>query len=194
MSYANGTTHYNLPLTVGTDKRDWTDTNQAFNDVDAALHTAYETASDAATDIAAIKSTIINLQSADATFQNDISDLKTTTTTQGTAITNLTNTVSDNKTDLMDSICSIKEASATATYAHAVGEFFWYNDTLYKTTVAIAVGDTIVPNTNCDTTNITTEILSLNDKVIYTASNNETLISALTNLKALIDFSKIKTN
>lgn len=44
MSYANGTTHYNLPLTQGTDKRDWSDTNQAFEDLDAAV---YQASSDA---------------------------------------------------------------------------------------------------------------------------------------------------
>ena len=40
MSYAHGTSHYNLPQTVGTDKRDWFDTNQAFANVDADLYAA----------------------------------------------------------------------------------------------------------------------------------------------------------
>ena len=40
MSYANGTQFYNLPQTVGTDKRDWFDTNPAFAAIDAALHSA----------------------------------------------------------------------------------------------------------------------------------------------------------
>ena len=56
--YANGTTHYNLPQTVGTDKRDWTDTNQAFADIDAALYTASETASSAASDIVTLGETV----------------------------------------------------------------------------------------------------------------------------------------
>ena len=49
MSYATGTTHYNLPQTVGTDKRDWTDTNQAFADLDTAVYSAATTASAAST-------------------------------------------------------------------------------------------------------------------------------------------------
>lgn len=37
MSYAQGTPNFNLPQTQGSDKRDWTDTNQAFADLDAAV-------------------------------------------------------------------------------------------------------------------------------------------------------------
>lgn len=49
MSYATGTTHFNLPQTVASDKRDWSDTNQAFADVDAALYTAGQDAGTALT-------------------------------------------------------------------------------------------------------------------------------------------------
>ena len=47
MSYARGTTNYNLPLTQGSDKRDWSDTNTAFTNLDAAVKTANDTASSA---------------------------------------------------------------------------------------------------------------------------------------------------
>ena len=49
MSYRVGTTNFNLPQTEGTDKRDWSDTNQAFADVDAALGQAGTDASQALT-------------------------------------------------------------------------------------------------------------------------------------------------
>ena len=49
MSYANGTPNFNLPQTVGSDKRDWADTNQAFLAVDTALKTAGDTAGAAST-------------------------------------------------------------------------------------------------------------------------------------------------
>lgn len=49
MGYRVGTTNYNLPQTEGTDKRDWSDTNQAFADVDAALAQAVSDASQALT-------------------------------------------------------------------------------------------------------------------------------------------------
>lgn len=45
MSYQNGTTHYNLPQTVGSDKRDWSDTNAAFAAIDAAIYQASSDAS-----------------------------------------------------------------------------------------------------------------------------------------------------
>ena len=44
MSYANGTPNFNLPQTISTDKRDWSDTNQAFLNVDAALKAAGDNA------------------------------------------------------------------------------------------------------------------------------------------------------
>ena len=40
MSYSNGTAHYNLPQTVGSDKRDWFDTNEAFRELDSAVASA----------------------------------------------------------------------------------------------------------------------------------------------------------
>lgn len=49
MSYRVGTTNFNLPQTEGTDKRDWSDTNQAFADLDAAVGQAGTDASQALT-------------------------------------------------------------------------------------------------------------------------------------------------
>lgn len=159
MSYANGTTHYNLPQTVGTDKRDWFDTNTAFENVDADLYSAKQTADNAASDITSlgtrvgtVEGDVSSLSTRVGNAEGDISALQGGQTTLG-------NQIADVKADLSDAICAIKEADATADYAHAVDSYFWYNDTLYITTQAIAVGDTIVPNTNCNTTNVTTEII-----------------------------------
>lgn len=159
MSYARGTEHYNLPQTVGTDKRDWFDTNTAFENVDADLYSAKQTADNAASDISSLTTRV-------GTAEGDISSLSTRvgnaegdiSALQG-SVTGLGNDLADVKADLRDAICSVVEPDATADYAHAVDSYFWYNDTLYITTVAIAVGDTIVPNTNCNTTNVTTEII-----------------------------------
>lgn len=166
MSYANGTTHYNLPQTVGTDKRDWFDTNEAFASVDADLNTAYTTANAAASNISALdtrvtaaEGDIVDLKAEDVSLGSRVSAL-------GDSVTALSATVRDNKQDLSDAICSVVEGSATAEYAHAIGEYFWYNDTLYITTVAINIGDTIVPNTNCDTVTVTTELKALYDSIV----------------------------
>ena len=158
MSYVNGTTHYNLPQTVGTDKRDWFDTNTAFQHVDTDLYSAKTTADNNASDITALTTRV-------GTAEGDIVDIKAKDVTQDgqisalqTGQTNLGNQIDDVKADTMDAICSIKEADATADYVHEVGSYFWYNDTLYITTVKINVGDTIVPNTNCNTTNVTAQV------------------------------------
>lgn len=165
MSYANGTTHYNLPQTVGTDKRDWFDTNEAFANVDADLNTAYTTANATASNVSALtdrvtvnEGDITNLKAEDVAINARVSTINDT-------VSALSNAVSDNKQDLSDAICSVVEGSATAAYEHEIGTYFWYNDTLYITTVAIDIGDTIVPNTNCNTTNVTSELLKILDTV-----------------------------
>lgn len=160
MSYANGTTNYNLPQTVGTDKRDWSDTNQAFSDVDAALKAAADGASQAAEDITALTLRV-------GTAEDDIAGLKAEDisldgrldTAEG-AISTLQLQVPDVRGDLEDMIVAFNEATATSTHAYAIGDYFIYNDVLYKATAAIAIGDTIVPNTNCSATNVMTEFVN----------------------------------
>ena len=162
MSYVNGTTHYNLPQTVGTDKRDWFDTNQAFADVDAALHTASETASAAASDITALSGRVGDLETASSSQAQDIVDIKADILTQSGAITRLDGDIDDVKADALDMICAIDEGTAqVATVAVTEGNYFRYNDVLYMATADIAVGDTIVPNTNCRATNVATELENL---------------------------------
>ena len=48
--------------------------------------------------------------------------------------------------------------TATATANHAVGDLFVMGDVLYKTTAAIAIGETITPGTNCTATTLAAEI------------------------------------
>lgn len=184
MSYATGTTFYNLPQTVGTDKRDWFDANQAFADVDAALHAAATGQEADAEAIAAI-----NLQL--ASDEADIAALQSTTSTHTTQIAALSTATSQNisdiadvRSDSQDMITAYNEGSAaTSTRAYAIGDYFIYNDVLYKATAAITIGDTIVPNTNCEATNVTTEIGELNSDLankwaIYDFTHTITLATA----------------
>lgn len=46
------------------------------------------------------------------------------------------------------------EASETASQSYDVGDYFIYNDLLYRATAAIAEGGTITPGTNCETVTI----------------------------------------
>ena len=162
MSYANGTTHYNLPQTVGTDKRDWADPNQAFADIDAAIYGAVQDTAQAALDIDALETRMDTAEQGISTNAGNIAGLDTRLTTAEGAITSMSGQIADTRQDLEDMICAYNEASATSTHAYAIGDYFIYNDVLYKATQTIAIGDTIVPDTNCATTNVTTEILSGN--------------------------------
>ena len=163
MSYTTGTTHYNLPQTVGTDKRDWSDTNQAFQDVDAALYGAVQDVAQAASDVDALEARMYTAEHNISTNNGDIAGLDTRVTTVEGAVSSLSGQVTDARQDLEDMICAFNEASATSTHAYEVGDYFIYNDVLYRAIQQIAIGDTIVPDTNCTTTNVTTEIQSIED-------------------------------
>lgn len=163
MSYANGTTHYNLPQTVGTDKRDWADPNQAFADIDAAIYGAVQDTAQAALDIDALEGRMDTAEQGISTNAGNIAGLDTRLTTAEGAITSMSGQITDTRQDLEDMICAYNESSATSTHAYVVGDYFIYNDVLYRATQSIAIGDTIVPDTNCTTTNVTTEIQSIED-------------------------------
>lgn len=154
MSYTQGTTHYNLPQTLGDDKRDWFDTNQPFADVDAALYSAYEGVQTLDKDLTTVKSDL-------NTAQTDIADIKkydAENTVKVSALETLTAQhtvdIEDVRNDAEDMICSVEEKTATAQYEHLTGAYFRYNDTLYVATTDISKGDTIVPNVNCRTTDV----------------------------------------
>lgn len=162
MSYAKGTTHYGLPQTVGTDKRDWFDTNRAFAEIDEALYGAVQESASTAIALTALttrvgtaESNITAIQSSQSTDEANISALQTLTSQHTTQI-------ADVKADALDMICAVDEGTAqVATVAVAEGKYFRYNDVLYMATTDIAVGDTIVPNTNCRATNVATELESV---------------------------------
>ena len=158
MSYVNGTTHYNLPQTVGTDKRDWSDTNQAFADLDSAVYGAVQDVAAAGTSIDSLTTRMTTAEGNISTNASNITSLDSRMTTAEGSITSQASQISDVKSDYQDMICAYNEASATSTHAYAVGDYFIYNDVLYRAISAIAVGDTIVPDSNCTTTNVTTEI------------------------------------
>lgn len=163
MSYVTGTTHYNLPQTVGTDKRDWADTNQAFADIDAAIYGAVEDVATASTDISGLKDRMDTAEGNITQVQSDITGLDGRLTTAEQTIVAQGNEIGDVKSDTQDMICAYNEPTATSTHNYDVGDYFRYNDVLYRATQSITIGDTIVPDTNCTTTNVTTEILNIDD-------------------------------
>ena len=82
MSYQTGTTHFNLPQTTASDKRDWSDTNQAFADVDAAL---YQAGQDATTAIGAAQTAQTTADSAATTAQGAVTTANGASATAQTA-------------------------------------------------------------------------------------------------------------
>ena len=174
MSYVTGTTHYNLPQTVGTDKRDWSDTNQAFADIDAAIYGAVSDVATAGTDISGIKDRLDTDEGNISTNAGNITSLDTRLTTAEGAISTNHTDIGDVRSDAEDMICAYNEPTATSTHAYAVGDYFIYNDVLYRATASIGIGDTIVPDTNCATTNVTTEIKSRVNKIIKSVTGTGT--------------------
>ena len=163
MSYATGTTHYNLPQTVGSDKRDWTDTNQAFSDLDTAVYGAAQGAEAATSAIQTINSELDVIAGKQATDEENITTLNGKVSTLESTTSTLGAEVLDVRQDLQDNIESKHEASATSTHAYAIGDTFYYNDILYKATAAIAIGDTIVPTVNCMGITVMSQVSDIKD-------------------------------
>lgn len=184
MSYVNGTTHYNLPQTVGTDKRDWADTNQAFADVDAALYTASETASTAASNISTLDNQINGEGGIDArltTAENDIDNVEGAVSTLQTTVSGHTTAIAAVRTDCEDMIVAVEITAAQmedSPVAIPTGSYFRYNDVLYVATSDIAIHDVIVPNTNCEATNVATELIGINTALSNVGSVVEATISS----------------
>lgn len=196
MGYVNGTPHYNLPQTVGTDKRDWADTNEAFAALDAAVYSAVEDVADAQTEINGLKDRMTTAEGNITTNANDISALDGRLTTAEGTITQHTTQIADVRQDVEDMICAYNEASATSTHAYAVGDYFIYNDVLYRATASIGIGDTIVPDTNCTTTNVSSELLKIREDLgqkritfdIPAGTSNKDFLDILFNRLAAVTF------
>lgn len=159
MGSTNFTTHYDIPLPLGSDKTTPMDYNESMQAVDAALFEAHGNASSAVAGLEITNGNVAqNANDIDA-LERRMTTAEGTLVTQGNAINNLGLDVADVRADGQDMICAYKEASAQSTHNYSVGDYFIYNDVLYKATESISVGDTITPDTNCRTTNVTSEII-----------------------------------
>lgn len=199
MSYTTGTTNYDLPQYVGTDTPSWTDTNEGFAELDSAVGGAVSTLGAVGDRVTALETTVTGdggVTETITSIQSDITTLNGTVSGHTTSITNLGIEVDDVRSDCEDMITANEEASATSTTAYAVDDYFRYNDVLYKCTVAIGVGDTIVPNTNCEATNVVTELNQVNNdlnkgEVSVTGDGTKTYTQLLNELYGLVDRTKL---
>lgn len=195
MSSTSTTEFYGLTQYVGTDKPSFTDNNEAFRNVDADLHEAVVGVTNQGEAISAIRATVALLGESVVTLQSDFDTEKGKIVNLQSKETLQDAEIADVKADAQNMITAYVEATATSTHAYAAGDFFIYNDVLYKATDTIAIGDTIVPDTNCTTDNVTTELLAintaLNSYVEVTGDGVKTNKQLLNALYALIDFDKI---
>ena len=85
MAYSNQTTHYGLPLPVGSDKSTWLDTNEAFEAIDSAVYTAAQTASSQAEAISTLQGQMVTANANITANATAISTEATTREAQDTA-------------------------------------------------------------------------------------------------------------
>ena len=179
MSYTNSTEFYGIPLPEETDLVNPMDDNDAKERIDTDLHSAVQNASSAV-------ETANSASDAAAAATSGLEELSGIVNTEKGKLTALTarvtaaeNEIDDVRGDNEDMICAYNEPTATSTHAYSIGDFFIYNDVLYKATAAITIGDTIVPNTNCSATNVTTEVDAINTALSGKADDDvlETVIS-----------------
>ena len=202
MSYTNETTHYGIPLPLGTDLTTPMDYNASMQALDTAVFGAVTDASAGVQKANAIEEALGTTNDNVSALTGRVTTAEGTIVTQGNAITQLQLDIADTKADALDMICAVDEGTAqVATVAVQKGKYFRYNDVLYMATANIAIGDTIVPNTNCRATNVATElentessVQTFTPNVSVTADGTKSQRTLLNELYALIDTTKITPN
>lgn len=191
MASTNFTTHYEIPLPLGTDLTTPMDYNTSMEAVDTALFGAVSNATQAATLASQANDTANAAASAAGDVAADLTVEKAKIVALQTRMTNAENGIDDVRADVQDAICAYNEPTATSTHHYNVGDYFFYNDTLYIATAEININDTITPNTNCDTTTITAELLAVNNDISTKASKTELGLEILTDVITISNSTEI---
>lgn len=118
MSFRVGTPNYGLPQTEGTDKRDWSDTNQPFLIIDTAIKNAVDTSAIASAAAATAQQTADGATTAAAHAQTDATTAQTLATSASELATLAKNTADAAlpKTDItVIKVTVTTDAAGTAT-------------------------------------------------------------------------------
>lgn len=186
MSYTNDTTHYGIPLPLGTDKTTPMDYNESMQEVDTVLFGAKSDSDSALRKAQQVEEGLSQTNEDVSGLEGRVTTLEGTSVTHGNAIQQNAQDIADVRADALDMIEAKDEGTAqVATVAVSAGEYFRYNDVLYKATQNIDVGNTIVPNTNCRATNVGTELTNLNNE-LSDISDDLTEVTSALNGKILI--------
>lgn len=180
MASTNFTTHYSIPTPLGTDLTTPMDYNEAAEAVDTALFGAVTDAGNASEAAAAAVTTANAAADAVDTIAGDLSQEKAKIVALQTRVTNAENEIDDVRADSSDMITAYNEPTATASHRYEIGDFFIYNNTLYKATATIVIGATIVPDTNCETTNVSTELIEIKSALFVNTFDSPIDISSYT--------------
>lgn len=190
MSYTNKTEFYEIPLPIGSDLYNPMDYNESMEAVDTALHTSVTNASTAVDTANSAAETASEVATGLEALSGTVNEEKGKLTALTARVTAAENEIDDVRADSNDMICAYNEPTATSTHAYSIGDYFIYNNVLYRATAAISVGNTIVPNTNCEATNVTSEF-TYSGKVTVDATG-KTIGQVLNQIFASLDLTKIR--
>lgn len=143
MSYANGTPFLNLPQTVGTDKRDWFDTNEAFLDLDGKVKSAYEGAIDTAASLADLAEVVSGISSDVESLQGTVGEHTTSIGTINEALTLINSALTSLNTSVSGKFDSagIADPYDAEHGTYSVGDVVTYNGQRYECTTAVTAAE-----------------------------------------------------
>lgn len=142
MSFAQGTLHYNLPITIGSDKRTWFDTNEAFIAIDAAIWEAAQSAGAATTAVEALTTQVGTLSELVQTVANAYTALSGSVNTLSEVVQGHTLNIQQLQTATANKADSVAIADAyNPNLTYSVGDVVMYVGQRYKCITAVTTGE-----------------------------------------------------
>ncbi|MBO7715044.1 MAG: hypothetical protein J6S85_15860 [Methanobrevibacter sp.] len=143
MSYQNGTPFLNLPQTVGSDHRDWIDTNAAFLDLDTKMKTLWDGSSSTETILTALQESVATLSTDVATLSGIVSGHTSTIATINESLVLINTALNALNTQVVGKFDSVGIADPyDATHGiYAVGDVVTYNGQRYVCITAVTAAE-----------------------------------------------------
>lgn len=143
MSYASGTPFLNLPQTVGSDHRDWFDTNEAFLNLDTKMKTLWDGSSSTETILTALQESVATLSTDVSTLSGIVSGHTSTITTINESLVLINTALNALNTQVVGKFDSVGIADAyDSTYGvYSVGDVVTYNGQRYICTTAVTAAE-----------------------------------------------------
>lgn len=143
MSYQSGTPFLNLPQTVGSDHRDWFDTNEAFLNLDTKMKTLWDGSASVETILTALQENVATLATDVSTLSGIVSSHTSTITTINESLVLINTALNALNTQVVGKFDSVGIADAyDATHGvYAVGDVVTYNGQRYVCTTAVTAAE-----------------------------------------------------